>query len=134
MINTIQNIKALNLEEVNRDDIKYLIDRLDVAEKNIMNAMDDDFNTPIAIAEILTLFKDLNRAIFEEKKLINDIVKTRFLKFIETIDRIFGLFPRGRARTMVDDDKRLKEKEGTINSLVDLLKNTVVLREGSGRT
>jgi len=127
MVNTIQNVKNLKVVDDNIDDlndINLVIERIDVAEKNIIDAMDDDINTPIVIAEIMTLLKDVNRALFEENKPINKEFKKKFFKLIGTIDKILGLFPKLRTRTMENDNKMSDEKDIIINSLVDLLKDT----------
>ncbi len=120
MTNTVQSIKQVKSDEMALDDFNDLIGRIETSEENIKGAMEDDFNTPVVIAEILTLFKDVNRLLFEEKKPINDTFKTRFFGFIETIDKILGIFPEEGTRNM-EETKILKQKDLIINSLVELL-------------
>jgi cysteinyl-tRNA synthetase len=86
--------------------------------------MDEDFNTPESIAEILTLFKDLNRIILEENTSITEKFKDVFFEYIEDLDAIFGIFP--------DLDKKLKmgvsgpidEKDRLIKHLLEIIRDT----------
>ncbi|MFX1276187.1 MAG: cysteine--tRNA ligase [Promethearchaeota archaeon] len=123
VINTIQSIKDQKVEDVKLDAIKDLINRIDEAQENIIHAMDDDFNMPVSIAEIMTLLKDLNRAIFEEKRSINETFKSKFFNFIDNIDLIFGLFPKAGTLNNKEFGKTIDEKDNVINSLLDILKN-----------
>lgn len=63
------------------------------ARKKIIEAMDDDFNTPIAIAQIMTLTRDLNREIIEKETKVTKKFKDEFFQLIRDIDKIFGIFP-----------------------------------------
>ncbi len=90
---TIKKIKDIVTKNQKAESSKELIGLIDQAEQKIVDAMDNDFDTPIAIAEILVLFKKLNKAIFEEKTSITKDLYDRFFKFIEVLNKIFGLFP-----------------------------------------
>jgi cysteinyl-tRNA synthetase len=121
---TIQRIYELNTEETDSSNLKELISTIDAAEKGIIDAMDDDFNTPVAIAELLTVFKNLNRIIFEKRGAVNNEIKNKFFTFIEKIDEIFGIFPNLiknlEAGSMGTED----EKDRLIQDLLNLLKET----------
>ncbi len=130
IISTIQKIKNLKLHEVELEDFNDLINRIEIAKENIINAMDDDFNTPLVIAEIMTLLRYLNRTLLEEEKPINTGFKTKFTEFIDTIDKILGIFPRAEILKMKINMEMQKEKDFMINSLIDILKDTrLKLRE-----
>ena len=124
IVNTIERIYELDTEEIDPNNLKELISTIDNAELKILNAMDDDFNTPVAIAEILTFFKNLNRIIFENKGALNKEIKNKFFNFIEKIDEIFGIFPNliknYEAGSMGTED----EKDKLIKDLLNLLKET----------
>ena len=130
IISTIQKIKNLKLHEVELEDFNDLINRIEIGKENIINAMDDDFNTPLVIAEIMTLLRYLNRTLLEEEKPINTGFKTKFTEFIDTIDKILGIFPRAEILKMKINMEMQKEKDFMINSLIDILKDTrLKLRE-----
>ncbi len=93
LINAIYKIHNAPAIENDTDAMNELISKIDRAESNLIEAMDDDFNTPIAIAEIMVLFRDINRVVFEENHEINIGFRDRLFKFVEVIDQIFGLFP-----------------------------------------
>ncbi len=88
-IKTIQNVPVVNSskEEAN------LIELVDTTMNEIVDAMDNDFNTPVAIASILLLLRNLNREIIERKSPITERFKQKFFQFIEMVDSIFGIFP-----------------------------------------
>jgi len=123
LVNTIQTINDTPSIKENRDYIDALILKIENAETKVIEAMDDDFNTPVAIAEVMTLFRDLNRVVIEEKKVINEKFKDRFFKFVRDIDKIFGIFPN-----LEDQLKGIvgvaDEKDKMINGLIEILKET----------
>ncbi|MFX1314853.1 MAG: cysteine--tRNA ligase [Promethearchaeota archaeon] len=93
LINTIKKINDLITISKGTKEVPKLISRIDKAELNIIKAMDDDFDTPVAIAEMMSLIRELNKAILEEKVEITEEFKDKFFTFIENMDKIFGLFP-----------------------------------------
>ncbi len=123
LVNTIQTINDTPSIKENRDNIDALILKIENAETKMIEAMDDDFNTPVAIAEVMTLFRDLNRAVIEEKKVINEKFKDRFFEFVRNIDKIFGIFPnlKNHLKGIVGV---ADEKDKMINGLIEILKET----------
>jgi cysteinyl-tRNA synthetase len=93
IINTIEKINLASIIEKDTTEANDLISKINIAESRIIEAMDDDFNTPVAIAEIMTIFRELNNAILEKKVKITEAFKDRFFSFIKDLDKIFGLFP-----------------------------------------
>ena len=124
IVNTIQRIYKLDTEETDPSNLKELISTIDAAEMKIVDAMDDDFNTPVAIAEILTVFKDLNRIIFEKRVAVNNEIKSKFFNFIEKIDKIFGIFPNLIKNLEAGSMGTENEKDKLIKDLLNLLKDT----------
>ena len=116
LINTIKKINDLVAISESSKEEKKLVSQIDKAELNILKAMDDDFDTPVAIAEIMSLIRELNKAILEQKVEITEEFKDRFFKFLENIDLIFGFFPTlkkelksGLIGTSDEKDKLLKD-------------------------
>ena len=67
ILNTIQKISEAKIVKEEINEIQELIKRIEQAGLNIQDAMDDDINTPIAIAELLSLFRVINHSIIENK-------------------------------------------------------------------
>jgi len=125
LINTIQKINDSPTVEKESEKNNELIKRIDSAKKNIISAMDDDFNTPVALAEIMSLFRELNRAIIEEKTEINHNFKENIFDFITYIDKIFGILPQLKklmegGLTSVANE----EDENIIKELLEIFKET----------
>ena len=113
LINTINKVKDLNPIKEQSEGINELISTIERSELKMQEAMDDDFNTPIVIAEILTLFKKINHAIIEKKQKITEKFSEIFFKLVENINTIFGIFPNliigGYSTSMDEKDQLIKE-------------------------
>jgi len=123
LLNTIQKVNELTPIDEESGELAGLIAKMEETRKNIIKAMDDDFSTPEAIAEILTFFKELNRVIFEEKTSITEEFKNIFFKFIEDIDQIFGIFPNLKTKMKLGLAEPIGEKDQLIRELVELFKD-----------
>ncbi|TFG29195.1 MAG: cysteine--tRNA ligase [Promethearchaeota archaeon] len=123
LINTIQKINEAPSIKKDTKAMNELISKIEESESNLIQAMDDDFNTPIAIAEIMTLFREINRVILEENNTINLKFKDRFFKFVENLDQIFGIFPNLKEQLEGGLAIPKDEKDLLINSLLDLIKD-----------
>ncbi len=121
--NTIRNINDIKTIDHETHKIAELINKIDSTEQNVVSAMDDDFNTPIAIAEIMTLFREINRIVFEENNKVTNTFKDKFFNFIETIDEIFGLFPNLKQQLKDKFNGTVDEKDKIINSLLEIIKD-----------
>ncbi len=124
LLTTIQKINDSSAIQKDIDAMNNLISNIEAAESNLIETMDDDFNTPVAIAEIMTLFREINRVILEENQQINIKFKDRFFKFIKDLDQIFGIFPNLKEQLKGGLIIPKDEKDKLINSLLDILKNT----------
>ncbi|MFX0058226.1 MAG: cysteine--tRNA ligase, partial [Candidatus Heimdallarchaeota archaeon] len=65
LINTIKKINDIQTIESDSKETKKLILLIDKAQSNIVRAMDNDFDTPVAIAELMTLIRELNKKLLE---------------------------------------------------------------------
>jgi cysteinyl-tRNA synthetase len=92
LLNTIKNVKEGEITKTPTKDIKALLNKINEVKIKITEAMDDDFDTPVAIAEVLTLFREINKLILQENKKITQEFKTKFFEFIEELEQIFGIF------------------------------------------
>jgi cysteinyl-tRNA synthetase len=124
MMNTIEKIYEAPVIEGESEDLNTLNLKLELSETNITEAMDDDINTPIAIAEIMTLFRDINRTVFEERVGINKDFKDRFFDFVQKLEKIFGIFPNLMKKLEGGVTGDEDEKDLAIKGLLDLLQET----------
>jgi cysteinyl-tRNA synthetase len=120
LLNTIKKVYQSDPKEIKSEDMEVLANKIKSAFDAIITAMDDDFDTPIAIAEILTLFREINKAIIEEERTINKEFKDQFMDFIEKLESIFGVFPNIEEKVL-GITSGTAEKDILITKLVDLL-------------
>ena len=120
-LSTIRNIHELNIQDRYSEDINQLILEIEKAEKSIIEAMDDDFNTPIALAEFLRLFRVIKREILENKLPINKDFKDKFFNFVDNMNKIFGLFPNLKSQLALGDAGSLDEKGEIIQNLLKII-------------
>jgi cysteinyl-tRNA synthetase len=123
LMKSIHRLNELNTSEEDTERTVELINRLDEAKANIINLMDDDFDTPGALAEIYTMFRDINRMVFDEEIPINDEFKNKFFDLMEDIDKILGIFPN------LDDIRHgikgsIDEKDRLIKDLIQIIQET----------
>ena len=123
LITTIKTVKETPIINGDTEITENLITLLGEAKKNLIESMDDDFNTPKAIAEIMTLFRNINRSIIEKNNKVNKKFKDEFFEFVNTVDEIFGIFPDLEKRLQDDFLIPVDEKDKLINSLLELIKD-----------
>ena len=124
MLYTIMKINEILPMKEESSEIKDLISKIDETESNMIKAMDDDFYTPVAIAEIMTLFREINRIILEGKASVTENFKDRFLKFAENMDKIFGVFPALKKELKLSVFGKADDKDELIKKLVGILIDT----------
>ena len=130
LLNTIKKIHQIPPIKEISSEVDNLLLKINVAESNIIEAMDDDFNTPVAIAELLSLIRDLNREILEKNLKITQEFKNKFFEFIAKIDKIFGIFPNLEQRISEYGIDSMDEKDKLIKALLNIIAETrVKLRE-----
>jgi cysteinyl-tRNA synthetase len=120
LINTIKKVNDAEFAEAKSKQLDDLITKIENVENKIIDAMEDDFDTPVALAELLTLFKEINKAILQDGLKISQEFKDRFFKFIEFIEKIFGIFPSLNAKMTPFSFESMDEKDKLIKSLVNL--------------
>jgi len=81
-----------------------------------VEAMDEDFNTPRALAALFDLSREINRLLEEQKQTNTELLKRVYDRFLE-LGKVLGLFQKEKAK---------KVSEKLVNDLVNLL---VELRE-----
>lgn len=124
IVNAIKKINDAPTVEADSDELTDLISKIESAMSNIILALDDDFNTPVAIAEIMTLFRELNQAILEKKISVNENFKDKFFKFIEDMDSIFGLFPMLKKELKTGVSSTIDDKDILIKKLLEIIADT----------
>ncbi|MBA7505325.1 Cysteine--tRNA ligase [subsurface metagenome] len=130
LLNTIKKINQIPLIKESSSEVDNLLLKINHAESNIIEAMDDDFNTPIAIAELLSLIRELNREILEKNLKITQEIKDKFFEFIAKIDKIFGIFPNLEQKISEYGIDSMDEKDKLIKALLNIIAETrVKLRE-----
>jgi len=120
LFNTIKKIYTSPIIKTASKDMDDLIVKIEGTFENIIKAMDDDFDTPIAIAEILSLFREINKVILQDGKKINASFKKSFVDFIEKIDSILGVFP-DMENKVLSLGSGSDEQGVMIKNLVDLI-------------
>ena len=124
ILNTIQKIYEKETVEIDSKDTTSLISEIQRTKEDIIIAMDDDFNTPNAIAAILTLVRKVNQYIFSKNNNISKEFKDKFFKFINELNDIFGIFPNLKNRLKFGMSGQFDEKDDLINQLLEILKVT----------
>ncbi len=124
LINTIKKVNMVDAIDKKSKIIEDLIYKVNATESRIIKAMDDDFDTPIALAEIFSLFREINKIILEEGTKINTTFKERFFQFINFVDQIFGIFPELEKRISKIPIEDTDEKDILIKNLIDILSET----------
>jgi cysteinyl-tRNA synthetase len=124
VLTTIRRIHELDTSSKDISEVQELITRVQSSRKNIIEKMDEDFNTPESIAEILTLFKDLNRIIIEKNTPITEQFKDEFFDYIEDLDVIFGIFPDLENKLQLRVSGPIDEKDKLIKDLLEIIRDT----------
>lgn len=94
--------------------------RIEKLRAEFVEAMDEDFNTPRALAALFDLSREINRFLGEQKQVSTELLKGVYDGFLE-LGSVLGLFQKERAK---------KVSEKLVNDLVNLL---VEFRENSRR-
>jgi len=131
LLNTIYNIKhALGVapDEKGTAEDKKALAEIKRIKKELLAALDDDFNTSIALAKLFELAKSANKYI--ESKHTSKVLR-KFLEEFEDLDQIFNLFQSAEPEIteemidslakLVKDLKKDKTKFKTFGDLMDLV-------------
>jgi cysteinyl-tRNA synthetase len=85
--------------------------RIDKLRTKFVEAMDEDFNTPRALAALFDLSREINRFLGEPKQVSTGLLKEVYEGFLE-LGRVLGLFQKERTK---------KVSEKLVNNLLNLL-------------
>lgn len=116
LINTIRNVRA-ELEKAKENDRKKDI-ILDISgyKKRFLEAMDDDFNSPLAIGILFELCKEVNAGLNLDKVPCKEELKQIDQLFTELGGKILGIIPENIAAFTAD----LKTESELINILIKI--------------
>ena len=121
LINTIKKVNEIKISSTKSKQLDNLIAKIGDAKTNIIEAMDDDFDTPVALAELLTLFREINKALLQDNLKINQEFKDKFFDLINFIESIFGIFPFLKSKSKLFSTESADEKDNLIKNLLNLI-------------
>jgi len=119
LYNTLENLETAIEHSMEREPTgteKKFEKRVEEFRNRFIEAMDEDFNTPRALAALFDLSKEINRFLEGQKQVSAILLKKVYDGFLE-LGKVLGLFQKERAR---------KVGEKLVEDLVNLL---VKLRE-----
>ena len=130
LINTIKKVNYTEFSDIKSKQLDNLIEKIGNTKTRIIEAMDDDFDTPVSISEMLTLFREINKALLQDNLKINQEFKDKFSDFINFSESIFGIFPFLKSKSKLFSTESASEKDNLIKSLINLIiEMRVILRE-----
>ena len=121
LLNTIKTVNDADYTDAKSEQLNNLIARIGDAKAKMIEAMDDDFDTPVALAELLTLFREINKAILQENMKINQEFKDKFNDLIGFCESIFGIFPFIKSGSKPFSKETVDEKDQLIKNLLNLI-------------
>ena len=121
LLNTIKKVNDTEFSDAKSKQLDSLIVKITEAKAKMIEAMDDDFDTPVALAELLTLFREINKALLQDNLKINQEFKDKFYDLIMFSESIFGIFPFLKSRSKPFSKEGSDEKDKLIKSLLNLI-------------
>jgi cysteinyl-tRNA synthetase len=113
LYNTLENIEDfLNADRGNNKKDSSFESKIEEIKKKFIEALKDDFNTPLALSYLLELSKEINKYISGNNPSTISIEKARDL-LIE-LGKIFGLF---------EMDKKAKKEVEIIDKIMEIIIN-----------
>ena len=90
--NTIQKMEAFIKEYGGKEDGEIINEEeVTTIKEKFIESMDDDFNTPAAIANLHTVFKYINNLIKTAKKDRKEIIANTLVKMLKDIKEVYGI-------------------------------------------
>jgi len=130
LINTIKKVNDAEFSKEPSKLLDVLTNKIMESKNKIVKAMEDDFDTPVALAELLILFREINKAILQDGLKINQSFKDQFFNYIEFIEVIFGIFPFLKSKSLPFSTVDTDENDNLIKNLINLIIETrATLRE-----
>ena len=121
ILNTIKTVKDADITKSPSKKLTSLTTQIEDTKSKVILAMDDDFDTPVAIAESLSLFRTINKALLQDNIKITQAFKDKFFQFIDDMDAIFGLFPNLDSKIDVVPLESGDKKDALIKDLLALI-------------
>lgn len=116
LLNTFRNLRVeLHKSEIESRTIGDSFDVLPFREK-FLDAMNDDFNAPQAIAVLFDLSKEVNQALNSDRKLSLDVLKKIEALFTELGGNILGIITDRQETTTTD----VKTESGLLDLFVNI--------------
>lgn len=114
LTNALDNLKELEKMEGAGVDLK-LLETAEAAKLNFIDAMEDDFNTSLAIANMFDLAKEINiyyNKVVNNETEVNPEMAAKVHKIYKTMASIIGIF---------EDEENADGSAELVNGLVDLI-------------
>ena len=89
-LNTVEKLEALKEREHSTIDDEALLEEVEETKEKFEEAMDNDFNTPLAISAIVELTKTINSYV-EKNTEIEAKIKRRTLEIIHQLTNVLGI-------------------------------------------
>ncbi|MFC1749362.1 cysteine--tRNA ligase [Pseudomonadota bacterium] len=103
-------VRRLENYEGKSGNVSEIVERMIFkATNDIEAAMDDDFETPRALAAIFDLIKEINKMIDEQSLEQDD--KENVMQFIQTMDKIFGIFTPTESEDIDSETEKMIEEK-----------------------
>ncbi|MGB9937700.1 MAG: cysteine--tRNA ligase [Methanobacterium sp.] len=110
LMETINELLEMKIDEISETDDIY-IKLLKNTKKEFLDAMDNDFNTPIALSALFNFIRDINKGI-NEKNISKNVFK-EIKSLLNELGNILGL-------TFSVESPKTESQEELINILVDV--------------
>jgi len=114
IINALEKLAALKERAEGGDEEKNLLSNIRKAKEKFEEAMDDDFNTPLAIAAIFDMIKAINTYVAKNIE-IEKSVKREVYETVKSLLNVLGI------EIKIEKEKREKDQMALINSLMELI-------------
>ncbi|MCD6470621.1 cysteine--tRNA ligase [Candidatus Bathyarchaeota archaeon] len=114
IINALEKLAALKERTEGGDEEKNLLSNIRKAKEKFEEAMDDDFNTPLAIAAIFDMIKAINTYVAKNIE-IEKSVKREVYETVKSLLNVLGI------EIKIEKEKREKDQMALINSLMELI-------------
>ncbi|HWP82164.1 MAG TPA: cysteine--tRNA ligase [Bacteroidota bacterium] len=117
LVNTIRNVRMALAKAESESRAGILPFDIQLYKKRFIEAMDDDFNTPQAIAVLFDLSKEVNQLLNSDVKAGVEALQSVDATFRELAGEVLGLIPDEKSMTIIADGKL---EAGLIQLLIDV--------------
>ncbi|MEM3382437.1 MAG: cysteine--tRNA ligase [Nitrososphaerales archaeon] len=116
---TVDNIKELNKRVDGLTEYEKTLEKIiEESRRGFEDAMDDDFNTPLALSHLFNLAREVNK-LFNKQKDVNKRLADKLIATFKELGGIFGLLQKEgineelpeELRMLIEKRKILKEKK-----------------------